>query len=231
MKVAIHQPQYLPWLGYFDKIDKADAFVLLDTVQYKKNEWQNRNKIKSVTGWQWMTVPVTYRFPQRIHEVEIDNSTRWWEDHWKSLVTNYSKAAYWWTLRVSWETAFREAGRKYEKLTDLNCSWVKALALLLGIKTPIYVASMDLPRFPDMPDERLIGICKHFKADTYLSGSGGHGYLNLEKFEKAGLKVEFQKFEHPMYSQMFGGFDPCMSVVDLLFNHGHFSLRIIRREL
>ena len=69
MIVAVHQPQYLPWLGYFDKIDKADVFVLLDTVQFKKNEWQNRNKIKTAQGWQWLTVPVMYKYPQQINEV------------------------------------------------------------------------------------------------------------------------------------------------------------------
>jgi hypothetical protein len=75
--VAIHQPQYLPWLGYFDKIDKADKFVFLDTVQFKKNEWQNRNKIRTVHGCQWLTVPTLYRFPERICEVKINNSVRW----------------------------------------------------------------------------------------------------------------------------------------------------------
>ncbi|MGB2630330.1 MAG: WbqC family protein, partial [Candidatus Omnitrophota bacterium] len=88
MKVAIHQPQYLPWLGFFDKMDRADVFVLLDDVQYKKNEWQNRNKIRNVEGWQWLTVPVLHEFGQKISEVKIDNEKNWKDKHLKSLELN-----------------------------------------------------------------------------------------------------------------------------------------------
>ena len=95
MIVSVHQPQYLPWLGYFDKIDKADAFVLLDNVQFKKNEWQNRNKIKAAAGGQWLTVPVMYRFPQLINEVEINNRERWQHKQQQALISNYKKAPYW----------------------------------------------------------------------------------------------------------------------------------------
>ena len=91
MKIAIHQPQYLPWIGYFDKIDKADVFVLLDDVQYKKNEWQNRNRIRSSNGWQWITVPVQHNFGEKIDQVKIDNNTHWREDHYKSLAINVLK--------------------------------------------------------------------------------------------------------------------------------------------
>ena len=89
MIVAVHQPQYLPWLGYFDKIDRADVFVLLDTVQYKKNEWQNRNRIKTAAGPQWLTVPVTYRFPQRIGEVAVNNRERWQHKQRQAILSNY----------------------------------------------------------------------------------------------------------------------------------------------
>ncbi len=95
MIVAVHQPQYLPWLGYFDKIDRADVFVLLDTVQYKKNEWQNRNRIKTAAGPQWLTVPVTYRFPQRIDEVGVNNRERWQHKQRQAIVSNYRKAPFW----------------------------------------------------------------------------------------------------------------------------------------
>ena len=95
MIVAVHQPQYLPWLGYFDKIDRADVFVMLDTVQYKKNEWQNRNRIKTAAGPQWLTVPVTYRFPQRIDEVGVNNRERWQHRQRQALVSNYRKAPFW----------------------------------------------------------------------------------------------------------------------------------------
>ena len=92
MIVAAHQPQYLPWLGYFDKIDKADVFVLLDTVQFKKNEWQNRNKIKTAQGWQWLTVPVMFKHPQRINEVPINKTVRWQHKQRQAILSNYKKA-------------------------------------------------------------------------------------------------------------------------------------------
>ena len=93
--VAIHQPQFMPWLGYLDKMDRVDCFILLDTVQYKKNEWQNRNRIKTAQGAQWLTVPVTYRFPARIEEVGVTDGANWRNKHWQALITNYAKAAFW----------------------------------------------------------------------------------------------------------------------------------------
>jgi len=109
----------------------------------------------------------------------------------------------------------------------LNIEIVKRLATLLGIDTPIYVAS-ELGDFPQDPDERLIAITKHFGSDTYLAGEGGREYMDLEKYSKSGIKVPFQDFQHPVYSQLFGGFEPFMSVIDLIFNHGDKSLMIIR---
>ena len=94
MIIAIHQPQFMPWLGYFDKMDSCDAFVLLDNVQYKKNEYQNRNRIKTSNGWQWLTVPACYKFPQKINEVLIDNSVNWQKKHICALQTNYGKSPF-----------------------------------------------------------------------------------------------------------------------------------------
>ncbi len=94
MIVSVHQPQYLPWLGYFDKIERSDIFVFLDNVQFKKNEWQNRNKIKTSEGWQWLSVPVIHKFMQKISEVKINNTVWWGKKHLNALVTNYSKAPF-----------------------------------------------------------------------------------------------------------------------------------------
>ena len=224
MIVGVHQPQYLPWLGYFAKIDRADVFVLLDTVQYKKNEWQNRNRIKTAGGWQWLTVPVTYRFPQRIEEVTVNNRERWQHKQRQAIVSNYRKAPFWDGLAPLVEEILAP---KWERLAPLNTFAVKRLATILGIETPLYVAS-ELGEFPEDPDERLIAITKHFGADTYLAGSGGRGYMALDRYARSGVKVLFQEFEHPVYEQLFGAFEPCMSVVDLLFNHGKESLKILR---
>ena len=224
MIVAVHQPQYLPWLGYFDKMDRADLFVLLDTVQFKKNEWQNRNRIKTAHGWQWLTVPVAYRFPQRINQVKITPRTHWARKHLLALRTNYSKAPYFLDYFDPFE---KIVSKPWQEIATLNIRLVRALAELLVIPTPLRLAS-ELDDFPEGPDERLIAICRHLGAEVYLAGMGGKGYMNLEKFEKAGIEVRFQQFKHPVYPQLYGDFLPNLSVADLLFNCGKQSLRIIR---
>jgi len=226
MIVAVHQPQYLPWLGYFDKIDKADVFVLLDTVQFKKNEWQNRNKIKTAQGWQWLTVPVLYRYPQLIHEVTINDNVNWQHKHRQAMVSNYKRAPYYEMLEDFLEGIFSHS---WQSISQLNGEVVRRLATILGIDTPIYVAS-DLGEFPQDPDERLVAIAKHFDAGTYLAGMGGRGYMNLDIYDKDGIEVIFQDFKHPVYTQLFGDFEPFMSVIDLIFNHGDNSLTILRGE-
>ncbi|MEW6334451.1 MAG: WbqC family protein [Thermodesulfobacteriota bacterium] len=226
MIVAVHQPQYLPWLGYFDKIDRADVFVLLDTVQFKKNEWQNRNRIKTTGGPQWLTVPVINRFPQPISEVEINNRERWQHRQWQAMITNYRNAPCWDCAAAFLEEIFTPV---WEYLAPLNIFVVKRLAEILGITTPLYAAS-ELPAFPGSRDEKLIAITKHFGADTYLAGDGGRDYMDLDRFEKNSIKVLFQKYRHPVYEQKFGAFEPFMSVMDLLCNRGSESLRILRGE-
>ncbi|MFA5179820.1 MAG: WbqC family protein [Syntrophales bacterium] len=225
MIVAVHQPQYLPWLGYFDKIDRADVFVLLDTVQFKKNEWQNRNRIKTAQGPQWLTVPVLYRFPQLICEVGINANERWQHKQRQTILSNYRKSPYWSTLESFFEEIFTKA---WQTIGELNIHVVRELTKLLGITTPLHVSS-ELPPFPEDPDERLIAITRHFGAHNYLAGSGGLGYMDLAKYETAGIQVVFQEYHHPEYQQMFGGFEPFMSVVDLIYNHGQDSIEIIRR--
>jgi hypothetical protein len=226
MIVAVHQPQYLPWLGYFDKIDRADIFVLLDTVQYKKNEWQNRNRIKTAAGPQWLTVPVTYRFPQRIGEVAVNNRERWRHKQRQAIVSNYRQAPFWDSLVPLIEEILTP---NWEYLAPLNIFGVRKLAEILGIETPLYVAS-ELGEFPDDPDERLIAITKHFTADTYLAGAGGREYMKLDSYRQSGVNVIFQEYRHPVYEQRFGAFVPFLSVLDLLFNHGPGSLTILRGE-
>jgi hypothetical protein len=224
MIVAVHQPQYMPWLGYFDKIDRSDAFVFLDTVQYKKNEWQNRNRIKTADGWQWVTVPVTYRYPQRIGEVAVNSREKWQHRQKQAIISNYRKAPHWGMLEPLLEEVW--AG-EWQTIAQLNIHVVRRLVDVLGIETPLHVAS-ETGDFPEDPDERLIAIARRFGADTYLAGSGGHGYMDMEKYGKNRLRVVFQEYRHPVYRQQFGDFIPFMSAIDLIFNHGPESLQIIR---
>lgn len=227
MIVSVHQPQYLPWLGYFDKIKRADIFVLLDNVQFKKNEWQNRNRIKAANGLQWLTVPVMYKYPQLMNEVEINNRDKWQHRQRQAIISNYKKAPCWSLLEEFFEEIFSS---KWQYISQLNIYTVKSLAGILGIKTPIYIAS-ELGEFPEDPDGRLIALTRHFGGDTYLAGSGGRGYMDMAKYAQSGIKVILQEYEHPVYNQLFGDFEPFMSVVDLLFNHGQESLKILKGEL
>jgi len=223
MLITIHQPQYLPWLGYLDKIDKADVFVILDNVQYKKNEWQNRNRIKTAQGCQWITVPVLYRFQEKINEVRINNRANWSRKHLQALITNYSKSTYFENYKSFFEDIF---SRSWNRLVDINIEIIKFLISALGLKTKLVIAS-DL-KLREEPTERLIDICKTLNGNKYLAGKDGDKYMNLELFDKEGIEIIFQDFKHPVYNQPFGDFKPYMSSIDLLFNCGDNSLEILR---
>ena len=222
--VAVHQPQYLPWLGYFDKMDQSDVFCLLDTVQYKKNEYQNRNRIKTDKGWQWLTVPVTYRFPQRILEVEIHAGETWRRKHLEAIRTHYRKAPYY-ELHIGRLEAFFEQNR--QKLVDVNEACVRLLMELCGIECEVVLAS-QLDVESDHPTGRLIEIVRLLGGDTYLAGKDGAKYMEIEWFRQKGVGLLFQDFAHPVYPQCYGAFEPCMSLLDLLFNCGPSSLSILR---
>ena len=118
MIVTIHQPQYLPWVGYFDKIDRADVFVLLDNVQYKKNEWQNRNRIKTAQGWQWITVPVLHRHTEKITEVKINNTVDWPKKHLHALKYHYAKTPFSREFMGFLKKCFLPAGNAWWKSTS-----------------------------------------------------------------------------------------------------------------
>lgn len=222
MIVTIHQPQYLPWLGYFDKIDKSDIFVILDNVQYKKNEWQNRNRIKTANGWQWLSVPVLYKFPQKINQVRINNRVDWRRKHLNALSINYGKSPYLNEYRSFLEDTFL---KEWEYLVDINIYFLESFIQTMGIDTKTLLASKLSLR--EDPTYRLIDICKEAGADTYLAGKDGRNYMDIEIFEKENINIIFQDFQHPTYNQLFGNFEPNMSVIDLLFNYGEESLNII----
>ena len=221
--VAIHQPQYLPWLGYFDKIYRCDVFCLLDTVQYKKNEFQNRNRIKTADGWQWLTVPVTYRFPQRIEEVGVNQTVDWQRKHLQALKTNYSKAPFFETYCGRFEELYQQS---YEFLVQVNVACIELLMKLLGLERKLVLAS-SLQVETEDPTLRLVEICRKLGGDFYLSGRDGANYMDIDMFAGHQIDILFQDFQHPQYPQCFGTFEPNMSVVDLLFNCGPESLAII----
>ena len=223
MIVAVHQPQYLPWLGYFDKIRRADIFCYLDCVQYKKNDWQNRNRIKTAQGWQWLTVPVRFQFPEKINEVKINRTVNWRKKHLQAMVTNYRRSPYFEQYIELFESFY---STDWESIAELNIHAIEQLKSALGLDGKSAIQSSQL-QLRDDPTDRLIDICKELKADTYLSGQDGIKYMDLERFQDNGIEVIIQDFQHPVYPQLFDGFESNMSVVDLLFNCGPESLNII----
>ena len=230
MKIAIHQPQYMPWSGYLHKMASVDLFIFLDDVQFKKNEWQHRNRIRNAQGWQWLSVPNHYRFPERINEVEIERGSGWKEQHMKSITACYGKAPWFSEFQERTSEFFNE---EHSTLDTLNISSVNLCASFIGITTPVDRSSKYL--FEGVSTERLVSMCKHFGADTYLAGAGGHDYMDLTLFKDAGISVEFQQFTPPVYPQHWArsesDFVPGLSSLDLIFNCGPKSNSILMGTL
>jgi len=213
--ITIHQPNFLPWPGFFHKWMLADTFVLLDTVQYEKNEWQNRNRIKTASGAQWITVPVNYRYPQKISEVTIADR-RWIRKMCASIEQVYAKAPY---FEAYWQPVRKVLNNNYDRLADLNVALIRLLGDALGCSAPLKLAS-ELGVENTDPTYRLIELCSNMNGDGYLSGQEGRTYLQREVFAEAGIALYFQQVEAPQYTQLHGDFVSHLSVLDLLFNAG-----------
>lgn len=224
MIVTIHQPQYLTWLGFFNKCACSDKVVLLDDVQFQKNGFQNRTKIKTATGWQWLTVPVSYDHPAKISEVKIDSNPDWQKKQWKAIAQNYQKAPFFSQYEHKIRPLFEN---KFDGLEDLSSKSIEIIFDILGINIPVVKSSCI--NAPGDKSDRLVNICKALKADTYLSGIGGKKYLKEDKFNSAGIHIIYQDYKHPVYEQQFKDvlFQPNMSAIDLIFNCGEKSRDII----
>ncbi len=223
MLVTIHQPNYLPWPGFFHKWLLSDAFIVLDTVQFHKNEWQNRNRIKSLHGPQWVTVPVSFSFPDPIQDVQVSPGP-WARKQIAAIEQAYARAPYldryWPELKVVIES-------HGTSLCALNVALIRLLGEMCGCSAPLYLAS-DMRTSSQDSTQRLVGLCKELDADGYLSGREGRHYLDRQAFAEAGIALYFQEVEPPVYPQLHGDFVPCLSVLDLLFNVGPEAPALIR---
>ncbi len=226
MLVAIHQPEHLPWLGFFEKMQRADLFVLLDDVQFSKGDFQNRNRIKGAGGVQWLTVPIVHKFPQQIYEVEIAGD-HWREKHWRTVLSCYGRAPHFKSIGPHLEELY---GGSWDRLSNFNLAAIQLLARLLGVETKT-VRSSELNVTGEKSD-LVLSICREVGASAYYSGAMGRAYLERDAFERAGIAIIFQQFVHPEYPQLFmrsHGFLPNLSALDLLFNCGQQSLELIKR--
>jgi hypothetical protein len=218
--VGIHQPNYLPYSGFFDKMKKSDIFVIYDDAQFNKDDFQNRNRIRIYHGWKWLTVPVEKKHIP-INEIRIKNEVttwkgvKWADAHFKDIRDNYKDTRYY----SEYEKEIKRIYEKtYDKLIDLNMNLINFLMNAFDIDTKI-VFSCDLG-LTSKSTERLIEIVEALDGDTYISGPMGRDYLDVSLFERKGVKVEFQDFKHPVYKQRYEGFIPNMSAIDALFNVG-----------
>lgn len=222
--VGILQPGYLPWLGFFEQMYRCDVFVLYDDVQFEKGSWRNRNRIKSFTGPVWLTVPVLLRgreFPA-INGVKINNSVSWQKKHILTVLQNYRKAPF----LKRYEDAFASLlGKSWEWLVDLDLALIFWLVQELGISTPIFRSSEM--KIPGMGVQRLIEIILSLGGTRFYEGSAGRNYIDSSVFEREGISVIFQDYEHPVYPQLYGDFISHLSIIDLLFNCGPQSLSIL----
>jgi len=221
--VAIHQPNFLPWPGFFHKWMHADCLILLDTVQFEKNEFQNRNRIKTAHGVIWLTVPVHYRFPMRIAEVRIVPGP-WPKKHRRTIEQAYAKAKafseVWPQLAPLWEDV-------PVLLRDFNLRLLRKIGAMLGCPMQVCLASELGVDDPD-PSRRLVRLIKAVGGKVYLAGAGAKNYMALEPFAEAGIEVRLQRVTPPVYEQLHGEFVPFLSVLDLLLNTGKEAARIVR---
>lgn len=222
--VGILQPSYLPWLGYFEQIFRADVFVFYDDVQFEKGSWRNRNRIKTPQGAHWLTVPVLTKgqdFPP-INEVRVNNAEPWQKKHLRTLAQYYSKAPHYQALAPALAGIIDQP---WERLSELNIALIRHFMELLGITTPL-LRSSELG-IPGSGAPRLVEMLAHLGGDVFYEGAAGRDYIDDALFAARGMRVEYQDYRHPVYGQLHGDFVPYLSVVDLLFNHGPNSLSIL----
>ena len=225
MRLAILQPSYLPWLGYFDQMDRVDRFVYLDDVQFTRRDWRNRNRIRTREGWAWLTVPVLqkHRFQQSLTETRIDTSLPWRRKHREAIRTHYGRSPHFDVHFPYFDTLY---DRQWRWLVDLCVETTEALKNILGIATPTLQSSRMQVR--DSRQEKVLAICTRLGAHHYLTGDAARSYLSPQVLEASGIGLEFQNYRHPEYPQRFPGFVPYLSAIDLLFNAGGDSLGILR---
>src|SRR5579859_2950618 len=226
--LAVLQPGYLPWLGFFDQLRSADVFLYYDDVQFDKHGWRNRNRIKSPQGPSWLTVPVRHSGQglPRILDVEIDRRIPWARKHVGSIQQYYGRAPY---LREYLPQLAELVNRPWELLVDLDLAVTQLMAGWLGVPVQAARRASELT-VTGARSERLLGLCKLVGANRYLSGAAARSYLDVPLFERHGISVSWQHYRHPVYPQLHGEFISHLSAIDLIFNCGAESGEILKQR-
>ena len=223
-RVGIIQSNYIPWCGYFDIIAHCDKFIFLDSVQYTKNDWRNRNQIKSANGAHWLTVPCGKDISKKIEEVEVSNPY-WAQKHWRSICQNYSKADYF-EKYASELSDFYKQWTSNSQLSSINQQ------LITHISTTVLGLNCDFHSSADFSTssnriERIIDLVLEVGGTEYISGPAAAHYLQADDFNSHGLKLTFAKYpEYGPYKQQHGKFIENLSVLDAVFNLGKETNRM-----
>jgi len=223
-KIAILQSNYIPWKGYFDLINSVDEFIIYDCVQFTKNDWRNRNKIKTQNGLIWITIPVKHSITQKISEIETLNNN-WRKKHWNSIINNYSKSKYF----KKYSDFFYELYNTSEEINlhKINIAFINQINSILNISTKI-TDSYEYQLKGDRV-ERLVNICKQAGASEYISGPSAKVYLDVEMFAMENIKVSWIDYSnYPEYTQLHGEFEHSVSILDLIFNEGENALNFMK---
>ena len=221
--VIIRQPGYLPNLGFFKKIQSCDTFVFLDDIQFVKDRFDNRNRIRTKDGTTWLTVPVKRPvFKKNLNEILITNDIDWQRNHLNIIEEAYHDARFFTTY---WYSLQKILDKNWTKLIDLNIELIRYFMSGLNLMT-CTVNSSTLKKSSNR-SQRLLDICKHLDASCYISGISGKDYLDEKIFHNSGIKIIYENFQHPAYKQIHGNFIENMSIIDLLFNEGENSQKIL----
>ena len=223
--IAIIQSCYIPWKGYFDIINSVDEFVFYDEVQFTKNDWRNRNIVKSANGPQWLTIPVLGSMSKPIKDIQVANK-HWCGKHWKTLQNLYSKSKYFNEYKYHFESLYDEC-ENVDNLSSINFKFIEKICNILKISTKLsYSHEYSNKSLCNNKTSRLIELCNSTNATTYLSGPLAKNYIEESSFTDAGIGLEYIEYTgYPVYKQLYGEFIHNVSIIDLLFNEGpNFNL-------
>lgn len=230
MRVAIVQSNYIPWKGYFDLIRSADHFILFDDAQYTKRDWRNRNQIKTPSGPEWLTIPVETKgkYLQKIKEVVVSNKD-WTSAHWRTIHQNYVRAPFF-NQERAWLESLYQTAAKFDRLSDINYFFLTQIMQRLDITTKISW-SMDYT-LSEGKTERLVDLCKMVGGTTYISGPSAKDYIENDKFQKAGIALEYFDYaNYKEYPQIHRPFIHAVSILDLILNTGPHARAWLDREI
>lgn len=227
-KLLIYQSYYIPWRGYFDMINMADEFIIYDDMQFCRRGFYSRNQLKTPNGRLWLTIPVNSKNHQQ-NGLAIKNTKiadpKWGEKHWKSIVANYSKAKYFKEYKETFENLY--LSKEYESLSEVNINFIKTICEILNINTKISY-SWEYELIGDK-NERLINLIKQSNSQIYVSSPVAQDYMDIDMFKHENISIEWMDYSgYKDYTQLFGDFEPRVSIIDLIFNEGPNSTNYMK---